>query len=128
MRRIMMKSKLHRMTVTEADLHYEGSVTIDEDLMDRADILENEQVAIWNVDAGTRFETYAIPGPRGSGTLCVNGAAARLVSPGDKVIIATFAEVDEQEARTWKPKVVLIGEDNKITEERGKEYAFTRTA
>ncbi len=128
MKRVMMKSKLHRATVTEADLHYEGSVTIDQNLMEMADILENEQVAVWNIDAGTRFETYAIPGPRGAGTLCINGAAARLVSPGDKVIVCTFAEVEDAEARDWKPTVVLLGDGNLVKEQKDKELAFTRTA
>jgi aspartate 1-decarboxylase len=126
MKRIMLKSKLHRMTVTEADLHYEGSVTIDKDLMEMADILENEKVAIWNVDAGTRFETYAIDGPRKSRCCCVNGAAARLVSPGDRVIIASFAEMDDAEARAWSPKVVLLGDGNTVTSYSHKERAFTR--
>ncbi len=126
--RRMLKSKIHRVTVTEANIEYEGSVTIDEDLMNLADILENEKVAIWNIDAGTRFETYAIPGPRASGVLCINGAAARLVSPGDKVIIATFAEVDDNEARSWEPNVVLLGDGNEVKQQKSKETAFTRTA
>lgn len=126
MKRMMLKSKLHRITVTEADLHYEGSVTIDEDLMDLVDIIENEQVAVWNVDAGTRFETYAIRGPRGSGCCCINGAAARLVSPGDKVIIASFAEMQDKEAREYEPRVVLLGENNEVKSASHKERAFTR--
>ena len=128
MKRTMLKSKLHRMTVTEADLHYEGSATIDADLMEAADILENEKIAIWNIDAGTRFETYAIPGPRGAGTLCVNGAAARLVSPGDKVIIASFVEMDDAEARAWTPKLVFVDGRNRIQERKGKELPFKRYA
>jgi aspartate 1-decarboxylase len=124
----MLKSKLHRMTVTEADLHYEGSATIDAGLMEAADILENERVSIWNIDAGTRFDTYAITGPRGSGVLCINGAAARLVSAGDRVIIATFVEADEAEARAWTPKLVFVDENNRIKEEKGKELPFKRYA
>jgi aspartate 1-decarboxylase len=112
MRRTMMKSKIHRATVTEANLNYEGSLTIDADLLDAADILANEQVHVWDVTNGTRLVTYALVGPRGSGTICVNGAGAHLIKPGDLVIIATYAEMDDAEARAYKPRVVFVGEGN----------------
>ncbi|MBX5483213.1 MAG: aspartate 1-decarboxylase [Myxococcaceae bacterium] len=118
MRRILFKSKIHRCTVTQADLDYEGSVTIDRTLMTAADILPYEKVAIWNVTRGTRLETYALEGESGSGVICVNGAAAHLNHPGDKVIIATFAEVEDAEARNWKPTVVFVDEKNRIVETR----------
>ncbi|MCM3747505.1 aspartate 1-decarboxylase [Paenibacillus pasadenensis] len=111
--RTMMKSKLHRATVTEANLNYVGSITIDEDLMDQADLWANEKVQIVNNNNGARLETYIIPGPRGTGVICLNGAAARLVQPGDKVIIISYATMDEQEARTYSPKVVILDEENK---------------
>lgn len=121
MRRILFKSKIHRATVTQADLDYEGSVTIDQDLLEASDILPFEKVAIWNVTQGTRLETYALEGPRGSGVICINGAAAHLNKPGDLVIIATFAEVEEAEARNWKPTVVFVDAANRrvpgVTEE-----------
>ena len=99
MRRTFFKSKIHRATVTHADLDYEGSVTIDEDLLDAAGIWEYEAVHVWNITRGTRLQTYAIKGERGSGVICINGAAAHLNKPGDMVILATFAEMDEAEAR-----------------------------
>jgi len=111
--RTMMKSKLHKATVTEANLHYVGSVTIDEDLMELVDILPNEKVQIVNNNNGARLETYAIPGPRGSGVICLNGAAARLVQPGDVVIIIAYAMMTEEEARNHKPKVAVLGQNNK---------------
>ncbi len=111
MRRILFKSKIHRATVTQADLHYEGSVTIDVDLLRAADILPYEKVAIWNVTRGSRVETYALEGPSGSGVVCINGAAAHHNQPGDLVIIATFAEVEDAEARVWKPTVVFVDAD-----------------
>ncbi len=114
MRRILFKSKIHRATVTHADLHYEGSVTIDKDLLEAADILPYEKVAVWNVTRGTRLETYALEGDRGSGVICLNGAAAHLNGPGDLVIIATFAEVEEHEARGWTPTVVFVDAQNRI--------------
>ncbi len=110
----LFKSKIHRATVTHADLHYEGSVTIDEDLMDAAAIADYEAVHIWNITRGTRLQTYALKGPRGSGVICVNGAAAHLNQPGDLVILATFAELDEVEARQHAPKVVLVDRQNRI--------------
>jgi len=111
--RKMLKSKIHRATVTEADLNYEGSITIDESLMEMADILEFEQVNVWNINAGTRFITYAMRGERGSGIICVNGAAARLVSVGDLVIIASWKDVSDEEARLHEPKIVFVDEKNR---------------
>jgi aspartate 1-decarboxylase len=114
MRRTFFKSKIHRATVTQADLDYEGSVTIDADLMDAAGIWSHEAVHVWNITRGTRLQTYAIQGARGSGIVCINGAAAHLNAPGDLVILATFAELDEAEARTFVPKVVLVDRQNRI--------------
>ena len=115
MRRTLFKSKIHRATVTQADLDYEGSVTIDAELMRAADILPFEKVHIWNRTNGSRLETYALEAPAGSGVICVNGAAAHHAQPGDMVIIATFAEAaDEVEARAWTPKVVHVDEQNRI--------------
>lgn len=114
--RTVFKSKLHRATVTEACLNYVGSITIDEDLMDAADIIVNERVQVVNNNNGARLETYVIPGKRGSGVICLNGAAARLVQPGDKVIIMTYAMVDNREARQLKPTVVFLDDANKIAE------------
>jgi aspartate 1-decarboxylase len=111
----MFKSKIHRATVTHADLAYEGSVTVDRDLLDAANILPFEAVHIWNVTRGTRLTTYALEGPRGSGAVCVNGAAAHLNSPGDLVILATFAEMTPEEARQHRPKVVRVDGQNRIT-------------
>ncbi len=123
MRRTFFKSKIHRATVTQADLDYEGSVTIDEDLMDAAGIWNYEAVHIWNVTRGTRLQTYAIQGPRGSGTICVNGAAAHLNKPGDMVILATFAELEESEARGFVPRVVLVDRQNRIVVKDAVEIA-----
>lgn len=114
MRRQILKSKLHRAVVTQADLEYEGSVTIDQDLLDAADIVENELVHVWNITRGTRLVTYALNGPRGSGVVCINGAAAHLMSPGDRVIIATFVDLDDSEYATFKPKVLLLDDNNRI--------------
>jgi aspartate 1-decarboxylase len=113
--RTMLKSKLHRATVTQADLNYVGSVTIDEDLMDAADLLPGEQVAIVDINNGARLETYVIAGPRGSGVIGINGAAARLVHEGDLVIIISYCAVTDAEARTLRPKVVFVDADNRIT-------------
>jgi aspartate 1-decarboxylase len=123
MRRTFFKGKIHRATVTQADLDYEGSVTIDEDLMDAAGIWNWEAVHIWNVTRGTRLQTYAIKGERGSGVICINGAAAHLNKPGDMVILATFAELEESEARTFVPKVVLVDRQNKIVVKDAVEIA-----
>ncbi len=114
MRRKMMYSKIHRATVTHADLHYEGSVTIDADLLEAADILPYEWICIWNVTQGTRLETYAIEGPAGSGVICVNGAAAHLNDPGDLVILCTYCEMDDEEARDHVGTCVRVDADNKI--------------
>ena len=111
MQRIMLKSKIHRATVTGADLHYEGSVTIDRDLMDAADIVSYEKVAVWDVTNGSRLETYAIEGERGSGVICLNGAAARLVAPKDLVIIASFVTMENAEALLHEPKLIFVDED-----------------
>ena len=113
MRRRMFKSKIHRATVTQADLHYEGSVTIDQDLLDRADIIPHEAVDVWNVTRGTRLTTYALSGERGSGVICINGAAAHLNHPGDLVIIATFSDMEDAEARRHVPKVVRVDAKNR---------------
>jgi len=121
MRRQVFKSKLHRATVTHADVEYEGSVTIDEDLLEAADIAEYEAVHIWNVTNGSRLMTYALKGPRGSRVICINGAAAHLTRPGDKVIIATFAEMDEEERRNFQPTVVLLDEENRVKEAKATE-------
>ena len=125
MLRTMMKSKIHRATVTEANLNYVGSITIDRDLMDAADILENEKVQIVNNNNGARFETYVIEGERGSGVICVNGAAARLVQPGDIVIIISYAMFEDEEAKHHKPKVVMVDNKNKINEMLKQEKAGT---
>lgn len=121
MRRQIFKSKLHRATVTHADVEYEGSVTIDADLLEAADIRPYEAVHIWNVTNGSRLVTYALEGPRGSRIVCINGAAAHLARPGDKVIIATFAEMEEHELENFEPTVVLLGEGNRIKERKAKE-------
>jgi aspartate 1-decarboxylase len=110
----MLKSKIHRATVTAAELHYEGSLTIDAALLEAADILPNEEIHVWDVTRGSRLITYALPGEPNSGVVCVNGAGAHLVHPGDLVIIATFAQMDEDEARRHRPRVVLIGDGNRI--------------
>jgi aspartate 1-decarboxylase len=114
MMRIMMKSKIHRATVTQADLDYVGSVTLDAALMEAADLLEGEQVAIVDITNGARIETYVIPGERGSGVIGINGAAAHLVHPGDLVIIMSYALVTDAEARALEPKVVHVDEKNRI--------------
>lgn len=114
MMRIMMKSKIHRAIVTQADLHYVGSVTVDPVLMEAADLLEGEQVAIVDVTNGARIETYAIPGERGSGTIGINGAAAHLVHPGDLVIIISYGLVTDEEARSLQPRIVHVDEKNRI--------------
>jgi aspartate 1-decarboxylase len=114
MQRFMLKSKIHRATVTDADLHYEGSISIDEKLLEEAAMVPYEKVEIYDVDNGERFSTYIIKGKRNSGTICLNGAAARKVVKGDLVIIATYVLVDEKEVKTWKPKCVLVDDKNKI--------------
>lgn len=125
MYRTMMKSKLHRATVTEANLNYVGSITIDENLMELSELWANEKVQIVNNNNGARFETYVIPGERGSGVICLNGAAARMVQPGDKVIIISYAMMSEQEARSYQPKVVILGENNAPVEVLAEEIHAT---
>lgn len=115
MLRTMCKSKIHRATVTGADLNYIGSITIDPELMDAADLLEYEQVAVVNVNNGARFETYVIPGERGRGEICLNGAAARMVHPGDKVIVISYAQYDEAEMETYRPRFIFVDEQNRIS-------------
>ena len=114
MRRIMCKSKIHRARVTQAELYYEGSLTVDSDLLDAADIIPYERVQVCNINNGERFETYTIPGKRGSGVICLNGAAARLGSVGDEIIIITYGTFREEELKTFSPKVILLDKDNKI--------------
>ncbi|MFG2038988.1 aspartate 1-decarboxylase [Dactylosporangium sp. NPDC048998] len=112
--RTMLKSKIHRATVTQADLHYVGSVTVDEDLMEAADLLAGEQVAIVDVTNGARLETYVIAGPRGSGVIGINGAAAHLVHPGDLVILISYAQFDDAAARAYQPRIVHVDADNRV--------------
>jgi len=114
MRRTMLKSKIHRATVTDADLHYVGSITVDPELLEAADILEHEQVAVVDVNNGARFETYTIAGERGSGEMKVNGAAARLVHHGDTIIVISYAEYDSVELERYAPRVVHVGAQNRI--------------
>jgi aspartate 1-decarboxylase len=114
MQRTMLKSKIHRATVTQADLHYVGSVTIDAELMAAADLLPGEQVAIVDIDNGNRLETYVIEGEPGSGVIGINGAAARLVQPGDLIIVISYMVVDDAEARTLVPRIVHVDADNRI--------------
>ncbi len=116
MLRTMLKSKIHRATVTQADLHYVGSVTIDEDLLDAADLLAGEQVAIVDVTNGARLETYVIPGERGSGVIGINGAAAHLVHPGDLVILISYGLMDDATARSYRPRVVHVNARNEVIE------------
>lgn len=114
MQRIMFKSKIHRATITQAELHYEGSLTIDLDLMDAADLLPYEKVAIVNINNGERLETYVIPGERGSKTICMNGAAARKGVIGDRIIIISYASMSEDQAKEYAPTIVLVNEFNEI--------------
>ena len=111
--RFMLKCKIHRAVVTDADIHYEGSVTIDRRLMDLADLVPYEQVNVWDLDNGNRLTTYVIEGERDSGEICMNGAAARLVHKGDKVIISSFVTVPESEAADYHPKIVFVDEGNR---------------
>ncbi|MCY8721216.1 aspartate 1-decarboxylase [Bacillus sp. S10C12M] len=125
MYRTMMSGKLHRATVTEANLNYVGSITIDEDLIDAVGMLPNEKVQIVNNNNGARLETYIIPGKRGSGIICLNGAAARLVQEGDKVIIISYKMMSDQEAASHEPKVAVLNDQNKIEQMLGNEPAGT---
>ena len=120
MMRKMMRAKIHRATVTQADVDYEGSITIDRRLLDATDLLPNEGVCVWNVTNGNRFETYVVEGEPDSGVVCVNGAAAHLVRPGHLVIIAAFTWLDEEAARKHEPKVVFVDERNRIREKRAE--------
>lgn len=110
----VMKSKIHRVKVTEAHLHYMGSITIDEDLMDAANLIENEKVQVLNIENGERLETYVITGPRGTGVICMNGPASRKVSVGDTVIVVSYATMDFEEAKKHKPVVIFPKGDNKL--------------
>jgi aspartate 1-decarboxylase len=115
MQRQMLKSKIHRATVTDCDVEYVGSITLDPELMRRADLLVNEQVHVWDIDNGSRFVTYAIEGEEGSGTVQVNGAAARLVRSGDKVIVASFGAYEDHDLERYSPVVVHVNDDNEVT-------------
>ncbi len=121
MKRIMLKSKIHRARVTGTNLHYEGSLTVDEALMEASNLLEHEQVDIYNLNNGERFHTYVIKGRRGSGEICLNGAAARLGTPGDLIIICSYALYDEGELLNYKPVIVQVGEGNRIFRKVEKE-------
>src|SRR3954447_8852240 len=116
MNRTMLKSKIHRATVTGSDLHYVGSITVDADLLEAADILEHEKVHVLDIDNGARFETYTIAGARGSGEVKINGAAARLVHSGDKVIVVSYADYEEAELGSYEPRVVHVDDDNRIVQ------------
>jgi aspartate 1-decarboxylase len=118
--RTLLKSKIHRVVVTNCELHYEGSCGIDVDLLQAADILPNEKVHIWNINNGERFETYAIPAPSGSGIISLNGSAARRASQGDLVIIATFGIYEDKDIESYRAKMVFVDAENKIIEERSK--------
>jgi aspartate 1-decarboxylase len=121
MQRTMLGGKVHRATVTEACVDYEGSITVDADLLEAARILGSEVVHVWDVTNGSRLTTYAIPGERGSGVVCVNGAAARLVRAGDLVIVASFVTLDDAEAHSWEPSTVFVDEHNRIVARRAEQ-------
>lgn len=123
MQRFMLKSKIHRARITHADLHYEGSLTLDRELLNAGDIVPYEEVHVWNVTRGTRFRTYAMLGEQGSGVVSANGAAALLVEPGDLVIIATFTMVDDAELRGFQPRIVFVDENNRIKSTKTEELA-----
>ena len=114
MQRFMMKSKIHRAKVTQAELHYEGSLSVDQDLMDAAQMVPYEMIKVYNINTGDRFETYVIPGPRGQGDICLNGAAARKGQVGDLIIIVTSCTVEEDELASFEPLVVLVDDDNRV--------------
>ncbi|MCB2228675.1 MAG: aspartate 1-decarboxylase [Desulfarculaceae bacterium] len=128
MQRHMFKSKLHRATVTEAELHYEGSLSVDQDLMDAAEMIPHEMIAVYNINNGERFETYIIPGPRGSGVFCLNGAAARKGEVGDKIIIVTSCWLDEAELAAHQPLSILLDDNNKIAKITREEKHGLRVA
>ncbi len=121
--RKLLRGKIHRATVTDANLNYEGSITVDKALMEAMDLLEFESVHVWNVNNGERFETYVLEGERNSGVICVNGAAARKVAPGDLVIIGAFTWLDEESARRHQPKIVMVDEKNRVKEHPLRESA-----
>lgn len=123
MQRFMLKAKIHRARITEANVDYEGSLTLDADLLQAADMIPFEEVHVWNVTRGTRFRTYAMLGPPGSGVVCANGAAALLVEPGDLVIIATFTLMNDAEAREHQPRIVFVDEDNRVRELRPEKIS-----
>lgn len=125
MMRFMCKSKIHRATVTGADLNYMGSITVDSKLMEAADFMPYEKVQVVNNNNGSRLETYVIPGPRGNGDICLNGAAARLVQPGDQVIIISYCGIDREELKTFKPTVVFVDSANRISEIKHEELSFS---
>jgi aspartate 1-decarboxylase len=126
MNRIMFKSKLHRARITEADLYYEGSLTIDVELMELADLVAYEKVSVVNINNGERFETYVIPGTAGSRDICLNGAAARKGHVGDEVIIISYTSVSDEEARAWQPTVVLVNEENNPVSVDKSVEAYTK--
>ena len=126
MRRRMMKSKIHRATVTDANLHYVGSITVDHELMVAADLAEFEQVAVVDIDNGNRLETYVITGAAGSGDICLNGAAARLVAPGDRVIIISYADYEEAELASYAPRIVHVDTANKAVDQATAEALAAR--
>lgn len=128
MQRSMLKSKIHRVKVTHSLIDYEGSIEIDRELMNAADILHYEEVYVWNISNGNRFSTYAIPAESGSGRICVNGAAARLTQPGDEVIIASFINLDESEVRSHQPKIVFVDDKNRIKAVNGKKARLKRVS
>jgi aspartate 1-decarboxylase len=124
----MLRAKIHRISVTECDVEYEGSLTLDKDLMERADMVPYERVDVYDVDNGNRFSTYLIEGERGSGDCCVNGAAARLVSIGDKLILASYTEVADRDVPRHRPTVILVGEGNRIKTVKEHEAAGVRVS
>lgn len=124
--RQMLRAKIHRIAVTECELEYEGSLTLDASLMQAADMLPYERIEVLDVDNGNRFATYLIEGEPGSGVCCVNGAAARLVARGDRLILVSYTELPDAAARTHRPRVVLIGDENRIKLQKDAETAFTR--
>jgi aspartate 1-decarboxylase len=126
MMRTLLKSKLHRVTVTQTELHYEGSCAVDEALLEAAGLVEYERVDIYNVNNGQRFSTYVVKAPRGSGTICVMGAAARLASVGDRLIVASFASLEESEVRGHQPRVVLVDEKNHVLEVKSASAGLPR--
>ena len=128
MQRTMLRAKIHRIAVTECDVEYEGSLTLDKDLMERADMVPYERVDVYDVDNGNRFSTYLIEGERGSGDCCVNGAAARLVSIGDKLILASYTEVADRDVASHRPTVVLVGEGNRVKTVKEHEAAGVRVS